>query len=77
MLIHMRIKDNRFGAGFKSEFFHENDITPEIYKFVKKKKDKIRTIDFDGVYYWHNHSPNISDFLKDYKHLLSKEGETE
>lgn len=69
MLILIRIKDKRFGAGFKLCFFHENDITPEIYKFVKKNKDKIWTIDFGGVYYWNKHSPNISDFLKDYKHL--------
>ena len=73
MLIHLKVKDNRFGAGFKSVFFHENDITPEIYNFVKKKKDKILSIDFKGIYYWHTFSPNISDFLTDYKHLLNKQ----
>lgn len=70
MLIHLRVKDNRFGAGFKSVFFHENEITPEIYKLVKKKKDKILSIDFKGIYYYRNSSQNnISDFLIDYKHL--------
>ena len=69
MLIHLRVKDKRFGAGFYSVFFHEKDITPEIYKFVKKKKDKILTISFKDIYYWRKYPPYISDFLIDYKHL--------
>ncbi len=70
MLIHLRIRDKRYGSGFYSKFFHENDITPEIYKFVKNKADKIISIDFGGVYYWgSNPLSNTSKFLNDYKHL--------
>lgn len=69
MLIHLRIRDKRYDAGFKSVFYHEDRISPEIYKIVKKKRDKIISISFGGSYYWSKTSPNISDFLSDYKHL--------
>lgn len=69
MLIYIKVDDKRFGGGFKSMFFHENEITNEVYNFVKKHKEKIRQIDFCGKYYWRTTSPNILDFLSDYKHL--------
>ena len=79
MLIHLRVKDNRFNSGFYSKFFHEDNITPEIYKFVKNKVDKILSIDWYGSYYWKKGPPSISDFLNDYKHLDNKvkEGQNE
>lgn len=71
MLIHLSVRDARYGAGFRTVFFHEDDITPDIYKFVKKKKDKIISLSFlnSTKNYYGNGLPNISDFLTEYKHL--------
>lgn len=71
MLIYLKVRDKRYGAGFNSVFFHEDDITPDIYKFVKKKKDKIISLSFlnSTKNYWNKGTPNILDFLTEYKHL--------
>lgn len=69
MLITVTVRDKRMGRGIRTEFFHETDITPEIYKFVKRHKTKVDYIWSVQFVYYHSTNPSIDDFLNDYKHL--------
>ena len=70
MAILIKLMDKRYGHGFKNLFFHDEQITPEIYKLVKIKQNKVLHIsDANGKYYYRNGKPTISDFLNDYSDL--------
>ena len=69
-LITVTLKDKRRVYGHVVKYFHENSITPEIYRFIKKKRAIIVNIQchFDKLYcYYHRSTPSIDDFLKEYK----------
>lgn len=70
MIIMIKLQDKRYHHGFNNLFFHDEQITPEIYKVVKSKQGKVLQIDdAKGRCYYKNSTPSISDFLNDYSYL--------
>lgn len=77
-MITIRIEDERHYKGFRLKYFVDaEDVTPEIYDFVKKNKKKIliidthKTIDKIGrqweIYHKNDTTNNIDAFLEKYK----------
>lgn len=69
MLITIRVRDKRHHRGFKTLTYHENDITPQIYRYVQKNKNKVKDIWSVKFWYFADTKPNVDDFLSDFKFL--------
>lgn len=66
MIITISVRDNRTAKGLHTEFYHADDITKEMYRFVKSRKSKIHYIDPVKFHYYRD---DIEKFLEDYKYL--------
>lgn len=63
-------RDRRYGYGRKTMFFNTIDVTPEVYAYVKKKKETYLIRGYGWSY------SDREKFLSDYKHLdETKKGE--